>query len=187
MPSHGDTGCRIGAHEARPRTGRPPGAPVPCGTERISVFEGRVLGLTRLFLAIVAAGSLVGLVGALFLAMLRSADTARIALISLADGSAFPSWLAGLLFCLVAASLAAWLASRFAPDAPQTAEANSDEPAERPTSVFAALSVNFAGTGLAIDPGHIPSSPPKERSTSVHRPAWRAAAEPLDRPQHVRV
>ena len=111
------------------------------------------MGLMRLFLAIVAAGSLVGLVGALFLAMLRSADTARIALISLAEGSAFPSWLAGLLLCLVAASLAAWLASRFAPDAPQTAEANSEEPPERPTSVFAALSVNFAGTGLAIGSG----------------------------------
>ncbi len=138
----------------------------------------------RLFLAIVVAGSLVGLVGALFLMTLRFAETARIALISLADGSAFPSWLAALLVCLVAASLAAWLASRFAPDAPQTAEANSDEPPERQTSVPAALSVNFAGTGLAIGSGLAlgPERPAIQMGAAIGRAICRLARlKPGDR------
>lgn len=105
----------------------------------------------RLFLAVILTGSLVGLLGALFLIVLRSADWARIAAISLADEGPLPSWLVGVVGCLCAAALAAWLSQRFAANAPQTAEA--DMPSARPSSGASTFLVNFAGSSLAIGAG----------------------------------
>ena len=104
-------------------------------------------------MATALAGSLIGLVGALFLTTLQSAATARVALVASAEQSMFPAWLVGAFACLLGASLAAWLANRFAPDSPQTSVAGSGEGLARPVSDVGRFGTNFAGASLAAGAG----------------------------------
>ena len=61
--------------------------------------------------------------------------------------------MAASVFGLLGAGCAAWLAHRFAPDAPQASAALLPDPPPRPTSPVSALAVNFGGTSLAVAAG----------------------------------
>jgi CIC family chloride channel protein len=107
----------------------------------------------RLAAATLLAGAAMGVIGALFVAALGRMDWLRLTLIDLASDQAFPGWLAAAIVGLLGAGGAAWLAQRFAPDAPQESPASSTEPPARPTAPFSALTVNFVGTSLALAAG----------------------------------
>jgi len=80
-------------------------------------------------------------------------DDGRVALIDAAMKHSFPGWLAAVIACLAGASVAAWLAQRYAPDAPQLAPSKSTGASRSPTSNLSSLTVNFAGAGLAVGAG----------------------------------
>ena len=110
----------------------------------------------RLTVATLLAGLLIGVIGGLFSLTLGWIDGARLNVIDLAYARALPDWLAALGFGLMGAALAtlaAWLARRFAPDAPQVAAAGADAAPPQPGSNLGALSVNFAGGSLAVGAG----------------------------------
>jgi CIC family chloride channel protein len=107
----------------------------------------------RLAIAILLAGVLVGVVGALFIGALGWVDDARLALQDAALSRSFPGWLAGVMAGLVGAAVAAWLAHRYASDSPQVAAVESPGISQRRTSILGAFTVNFAGTGLAVGAG----------------------------------
>jgi CIC family chloride channel protein len=108
----------------------------------------------RLTLATLLAGVLIGVIGGLFMLALGSIDEARLALVELTRERAVPDWLSALGFGLTGAALAmlaAWLARRFAPDAPQVPAA--DDAPSGAASDLGALSANFAGGSLAVGAG----------------------------------
>ncbi|AOS97589.1 H(+)/Cl(-) exchange transporter ClcA [Microbulbifer aggregans] len=107
----------------------------------------------RQTLAIILCGTLIGTLGALFLSALKFADSARIAAINLAGTSSLPPWLAAVLVCLTGAAVAAYLAYRLAPDAPQTSLDRPGKETATPASQLGGLSANFAGTSLAVGAG----------------------------------
>ena len=107
----------------------------------------------RLAIATLLAGVLVGAVGGLFIGALGWVDDARLALHDAAMSRSFPGWLAWAMAGLVGASVAAWLAHRYAPDAPQVVAAESPGASQGPTSVLSTMTVNLAGTGLAVGAG----------------------------------
>lgn len=106
----------------------------------------------RLPSATLLAGAATGLLGALFLATLGQLDGARVALVGTAEGLGIPGWLAMVVAGLLGAGSAAWLAHRFAPDAPQVAAEPSD-PRRPPTGAASAIGVNFGGAALAVGGG----------------------------------
>jgi H+/Cl- antiporter ClcA len=115
----------------------------------------------RLTIATLLAGVVVGVLGALFIGTLGRMDGVRLALVDFTAGQSFPGWLAAVIFGVLGAGCAAWLAHRFAPDAPQAAASLIPDPPRQPTSPVSALTVNFGGTGLAVAAGLVvgPDSP----------------------------
>ena len=110
----------------------------------------------RLTLATLLAGVLIGVIGGLFSLTLGWMDAARLTVIDLAEAHALPDWLSALGFGLTGAALAAlaaWLARRFAPDAPQVPATGADAGPPRSGSNLGALSVNFAGGSFAVGAG----------------------------------
>ena len=100
----------------------------------------------RLGAATLLAGALIGLVGGLFLHVLGLLDDGRVALIDAAVKHSFPGWLAAMIACLAGASVAAWLAQRYAPDAPQLAPSESTGASRSPPSNLSSLTVNCFST-----------------------------------------
>lgn len=107
----------------------------------------------RFGVAIVLCGALTGVLGGAFLIALRLMVDARVSLIDAAGKHQFPGWLAAAIAGLLFAAVAAWLAKLYAPDAPQLATLESADTSQCPTSVFRSITVNFAGTGLAVGAG----------------------------------
>ncbi len=101
------------------------------------------------------SGILIGILGSAFLEALQLADRARVWLIDIARGYAFPGWLLAIFVALLATAVAAWLAYRFAPQAPQSAESDDLTKSEKQkkSSNISVLSVNFFGTTLAVGSG----------------------------------
>ncbi len=114
---------------------------------------GDRLNALRNAVATVLAGALIGVMGALFLNVLRMADVARVALIDAAVKHSVPGWLAAAMAGLVGAAVAARLAHRYAADAPQLSVSKRTGGSGSPTSNSGALTVNLAGTGLAVGAG----------------------------------
>ena len=110
-------------------------------------------GTLRLTIATLLAGVLVGVLGALFIGALGQMDGARLAVVDFAHSHSFPGWLAAAIVGVLGAGSAAWLAHRFAPDAPQASAALLPDPPRQPTSPVSALGVNFGGTSLAVAAG----------------------------------
>lgn len=110
-------------------------------------------GTFRLTVATLLAGVVIGVLGALFIGTLGRMDGLRLALVDFTLGQSFPGWLAAVIVCVLGAGSAAWLAHRFAPDAPQAAASLIPDPPRQPTSPVSALTVNFGGTGLAVAAG----------------------------------
>lgn len=103
--------------------------------------------------ATVLSGALVGALGALFLKSLQLADAARVAVIEAAARRSIPDWVAGATVGAVGVSVAVWMAARHAPDSPQLSEPEKPDDGQERTSNPAALTVNFAGTSLAVGAG----------------------------------
>ncbi len=134
--------------------------------------------------AMAVAGALIGVTGALFLKALRIADLARVALIDAAVKHSVPGWLAAAIAGLTGAAVAVWLAHRYAPDAPQLSESENPEASESPTSIPGALTVNFAGAGLAVGAGLAlgPERPAIQMGGAIGRMVSRIFG--LSRPDH---
>jgi CIC family chloride channel protein len=107
----------------------------------------------RLTISTLLAGALIGVLGALFIGTLGRMDGVRLAVVDFALGHSFPGWLAAVIVGVLGAGSAAWLAHRFAPDAPQASATLLPDPPPRPTSPLSALTVNFGGTSLAVAAG----------------------------------
>ncbi len=107
----------------------------------------------RIIIATLLAGVLIGVMGGLFLYTLHLAGDARVLLIAAAVQHSIPGWLVAVIAGLMGAATAAWLAQRYAPNAPQSAVSVSASASQTPTSNLSAVSVNFAGTGLAVGAG----------------------------------
>jgi CIC family chloride channel protein len=107
----------------------------------------------RLAAATLLAGVLIGALGALFLAALDFMEAARRALIDAASRLPFPGWLAAAGAGLVGASVAAWMARRYAPDAPQSSVAELAGASAGSTPDASAVAVNFSGASLAVGAG----------------------------------
>jgi CIC family chloride channel protein len=110
----------------------------------------------RLTVATLLAGVLIGVIGGLFSLTLGWIDGARLNVINLSRAHALPDWLAALGFSMTGtalAALAAWLAQRFSPDAPQVPSAGADAGPPTSGSDLGALSVNFAGGSFAVGAG----------------------------------
>jgi len=103
--------------------------------------------------ATLLAGALIGVMGALFLNALRLADVARMAFMDVVVKHSVPGWLASGIAGVAGATVAAWLAHRYAKDAPQLSSSQRAGNAESPASSLRALTVNFAGTSLAVGAG----------------------------------
>ena len=103
--------------------------------------------------ALLSAGALMGVTGALFLQTLTWADTARIALVDAAVRHMIPGWLVASLTGLIGVAAASWCARRFAKNAPQSYIGSHSGKAETRTPVSNALLVNFGGSALAVGAG----------------------------------
>jgi CIC family chloride channel protein len=125
----------------------------------------------RLTIATLLAGVVVGVLGALFIGTLGRMDGVRLALVDFTAGQSFPGWLATVIFGVLGAGCAAWLAHRFAPDAPQAAASLIPDPPRQPTSPVSALTVNFGGTALAVAAGLMvgPSRPAIQMGGAIGR------------------
>lgn len=134
--------------------------------------------------AMALAGAIIGVTGALFLNALRIADRARVALIDAAVKHSVPGWLAAAIAGLAGAAVAVWLAHRYATDAPQLSESESADASESPTSIPGALTVNFAGTSLAVGAGFAlgPERPAIQMGGAIGRMVSRLFS--LSRPDH---
>lgn len=119
----------------------------------LSFMKNKRLDALRNAFAIVLAGVLIGVVGGLFLNTLQMADDGRLAFIDMVARHSIPGWLAAGLAGSVGAALAAWLAHRWAKDAPQLSIARRAAATESATSNLSALTANFAGTSLAAGAG----------------------------------
>ena len=107
----------------------------------------------RTILAVLVSGVVIGLLGGVFLKALKLAATVRVWFIDTAVGHSLPGWLAAMLIGSGSTIIAVWMAYHYAQNSPQSAESDTPRSPEKTTSPLNEISVNFAGTSLAVGAG----------------------------------
>ena len=137
-------------------------------------IRSHLLYVSRLGILGLAIGAAVGGVCGGFLDVLREANVGRAALITALARAPIPGWLAMAAVGCTAGTLAAWLARRFSPFAPQFGD--FPLPRGRRPGPIVSILVDVAGTALAVVGGLL---------VGPERPAMRIGAAVADLAQRL--